>query len=340
MNKIVIMQYTPRQQKGFTLVEIMIALLLGVFLTAGIGNIYIGSQQTNRLQANLSRIQENGRFALDYLAKEIRPAGFQGCPNLSSGSPENVIENSPSSFNLQSAMKGYEYDGSSISGYTPATNVLSGTDIVTVQRGGSCSASVTQSMDNKDDDITVADNCEFETDDFLVISDCLISDMIAASSVSSDSGEQTIVHDTSVNTTANVSKLYGTKTQVFRIYSREFYIKNNADGIPTLYQREIKEVGDIASPNEEELIEGVENLQIVYGVKSIFDGYAYVDADAISATQWKQVKSVRINLLMQSIDDNLTQVPKNIDFAGTTITPTDRRLRRVFSTTVFLRNRT
>ena len=326
------------KHQGFTLVEIMIALLLGVFMTAGIGNIYVGSNETGRLQENLSRIQENGRFALDYLAQEIRPAGFQGCPNLSAVSPVNVIKNFPSSFDFQSAMKGYEYDGSTLSGYTPAANVVSNTDIITIQRGGGCNASVSLSLDNNDDVIEVSDNCGFEANDFLVISDCQTTDIVAASSISNGSGAQEIAHGASVNTTADLSKLYDTKAEVFRIYSREFYIKNNADGIPALYQREVKEVGDIASPNEEELIDGVEDMKLTYGVKNTNNTYAYLSASAV--TNWEQVKSVRIHLLMRSIDNNLTQAAVNIDFDGTTVIPTDRRLRRVFSTTVFLRNRT
>lgn len=338
MSKYLYINSIPTKQQGYTLVEIMIALLLGVFMTAGIGKIYVGSQETGRLQENLSRIQENGRFALDYLAKEIRPAGFQGCPNLSAVSPVNVIENFPTNFNLQSAMRGYTYTGSAISGYTQASNVVNNTDIITVQRGGGCTASVALELDNHDDAITVDDSCEFEANDFLVISDCQTTDIIAATAVSSSSGEQDITHTTSVNTTADLSKLYDTSAEVFRVFSREFYIKNNTDGIPSLYQREVKEVGHIASPNEEELIDGVEDMKVTYGIKNSDNTYAYLSASAI--TQWSQVKSVRINLLMRSIDNNLTQTPVSINFDGTTVTPTDRRLRRVFSTTVFLRNRT
>lgn len=337
MKSIIKINSIPKHQ-GFTLVEIMIALMLGVFMTAGIGNIYIGSQQTSRLQQNLSRIQENGRFALDYLAKEIRPAGYQGCPNLSNVLPEILIDDFPSSFNLQSALRGYTYSGSSISGYTPASNVVSNTDIITVQRASGCTANVTQGLDTLDEEINVDGSCEFEEDDFLVISDCKTSDIIAASSVSDD-GEG-ISHDASVNTSADLSKLYDTKAEVFRIYSREFYIKNNPDDnqIPYLYQREVSKVDDIATPNEEELIDGVEDMEVTYGVKIKNNTYAYLSASAI--TQWNQVKSVRITLLMRSMDDNLTEDPVSINFAGTTVTPTDHRIRRVFSTTVFLRNRT
>ena len=58
---------TPYQnQRGLTLVELMVAMLLGVFLIGGVMQIFISSKQTYRMQENLSRLQENGRFALDF----------------------------------------------------------------------------------------------------------------------------------------------------------------------------------------------------------------------------------------------------------------------------------
>jgi len=66
-------------QTGMTLIEIMIALLIGAFLLGGVLQIFINSKQTNRMQESLSRLQENGRFALDFLAKDIRIAGYWGC---------------------------------------------------------------------------------------------------------------------------------------------------------------------------------------------------------------------------------------------------------------------
>ena len=61
------------------LIEIMIALLIGAFLLGGVLQIFVSSKQTYRMQEGLSRLQENGRFAMDFLARDIRMAGFWGC---------------------------------------------------------------------------------------------------------------------------------------------------------------------------------------------------------------------------------------------------------------------
>ena len=63
-------------QRGFTLIELMIAMLIGVFLMAGVIQIFLSAKQAYRLQENLSRLQENGRFAMDIITKDIRMAGY------------------------------------------------------------------------------------------------------------------------------------------------------------------------------------------------------------------------------------------------------------------------
>lgn len=65
------------QQGGFSLVELMIAMLLGLVLIYGVINVFLSSSQTYRLQEAMFRVQESGRFALDIMARDLRDAGFQ-----------------------------------------------------------------------------------------------------------------------------------------------------------------------------------------------------------------------------------------------------------------------
>ena len=74
---------TGCSQKGLTLIELMIAMLLGVFLIGGILQIFISTKQSYRMQENLSRLQENGRFAMDFIARDMRMTGYWGCLNPS-----------------------------------------------------------------------------------------------------------------------------------------------------------------------------------------------------------------------------------------------------------------
>ena len=64
-----------RDQTGFSLVELMIAITLGLIVLLAVGSIYVGSRQTYRVQEDNARIQEAGRYALEVLGRSIRQAG-------------------------------------------------------------------------------------------------------------------------------------------------------------------------------------------------------------------------------------------------------------------------
>ena len=74
------------KQRGLTLVELMVGLTIGLILTAGILQIFVHSKQTYRVEEALSRVQENGRMALDFIANDIRMASYWGCQS----SPSNI----------------------------------------------------------------------------------------------------------------------------------------------------------------------------------------------------------------------------------------------------------
>lgn len=65
---------------GLTLVELMIAMTLGLLILLAIGSIYIGSRQTYRMQEDSARLQETGRYALETIGRSIRQAGFWNMP--------------------------------------------------------------------------------------------------------------------------------------------------------------------------------------------------------------------------------------------------------------------
>lgn len=67
-------------QPGFTLVELLVAMTLGLLVLLAIGSIYIGSRATFRLQDDNARLQETGRYALEVMGRGIRQAGFWNMP--------------------------------------------------------------------------------------------------------------------------------------------------------------------------------------------------------------------------------------------------------------------
>lgn len=64
-------------QSGVTLIEMMVAITIGLLLTVGIAQIYLSSISTQRTQDNVALLNESSRFAFDLLAREVRKAGFR-----------------------------------------------------------------------------------------------------------------------------------------------------------------------------------------------------------------------------------------------------------------------
>ena len=66
----------PHQQFGFTLVELMVAMMLGLFLMTGVIQLFLGSSQTYSVVASQSQVQDTGRFSLYFLSRSVRHAGY------------------------------------------------------------------------------------------------------------------------------------------------------------------------------------------------------------------------------------------------------------------------
>ena len=144
------------------------------------------------------------------------------------------------------------------------------------------------------------------------------------------------------NAADDLGKTY-TDAQVYPINTISYYVRTGAGGQPSLYRR-------VGTNDAQELVEGIENMQILYGVDTEFasppttPGYGvpnyYVSANNV--TNMANVVSVRISLLARTIDDNLAAQPLAFNYplpTNAATTPTDRRIRRVFNTTIAVRNR-
>lgn len=71
-----------RLQKGLSLIELMVALALGLALLIGLSAVYMAVKQSFRFQETTGRLQEDGTFALDLMARDLRMAGSAGCMGI------------------------------------------------------------------------------------------------------------------------------------------------------------------------------------------------------------------------------------------------------------------
>lgn len=70
------MSPSSMKTKGFTLIEMMVAMLIGLIIIAGIVMLFVSSKQTFRLNTGMSHVHDNGRFAMSYLVSDLRKAGW------------------------------------------------------------------------------------------------------------------------------------------------------------------------------------------------------------------------------------------------------------------------
>ena len=351
-----------RFQSGFSLIEIMVALTLSLFLIVGMIQLLIGNKQSYRVHDAQSRIQENGRFALEIFNHDMRMADFTGCP---SGKEIDNVLNNPTDWwkNLgSSSVIGYDgtqaFPGKAFG--TGSGDRINGTDAIVIIKGSDSNYSIVSHNKN---------SAEFTLNGLPKIKNgsimmgCNPSDYYTQISVfqvknASVNGATTIVsHGVGVvspgNTTATLGQIYGTNSIMIDFVPVAYYIGVSTSGSSrSLYQMRLTVTdAGVASMEASELVEGVENMQIFYGQYSGTDKIIdppYRDASDVS--KWSSVLSVRVNFLMTSLEDKLSTSLQTVTFpadtgdantGGNVYTPvsTDRRLRQTFSTTVGIRNR-
>ena len=141
-------------------------------------------------------------------------------------------------------------------------------------------------------------------------------------------------------------------SQLMRASANAYYIADSvATGVPTLWRESLVRNGDAAQTNRQELITGVEDMRITYGVDTSSDGVAnqYLLANAVAAADWDNVVSVNVTLILRSVrpvyQANRT-IRLNFDANNNgTIEDdgsddyNDRFLRQKVSATIQLRNR-
>jgi type IV pilus assembly protein PilW len=358
--------HPSRRSSGFSLIEVMVSLLISLLLILAIASAFLAGRMSYRVMDVSSRIQETARYAFENLSYDIRMAGSAGCGHASEA---NVLNNSndwdKDLFNFPLA--GFE-EGVSAYPAALAGNVLRG-DALTVLRADNLREYIIASHNAPAAQLQLTANHDIKQGEILVATNCSHAAVFQMTNVNNNNTIDTVVHNTGAATTpgnctkglgapADCSDPLGTSyafapgSRLLRLNSIAYYLRQSASGEPALYRQRLAHSGGNAASVAEELAEGVENMQILYGVdtSASADGAvdAYVTADQVTGVapggsdseKWKRVLSVRVSLLMVSPgNENITTKPQRYTFNGVTTTPNDRRLRKVLDYTIALRNR-
>lgn len=344
-----------KQQKGFSLVELMIAITVGIVLMTGVVQMFVSSKTVFNTQQGLSRLQETGRLAVDYLARDIRQAGYVGCVMPSSWNLKNFLNNPNQFGNNFSPANALQVVESNLlpGGLVLDPAPVDGTQVLIVQSANDQSVAVNDfnSPDEVYVELTTApgEDCPSGIclNDIVVVADCDKAIIFQATGVAEGaaptSGDAAVVltHEGGGDPgNARVTWGGGNARQesveegaeLLTINNVVYYIAEDDNGTPGLYQR-------VQANPSFELLRGVENINYTLGVDTNADRLADAFVEPGDVGNWENAVAVRIDVLVQTPDDNATTEEQTYQFAGEEVVAEDRRIRQVFSTTVGVRSR-
>ena len=353
-----------------SLVELLVALVLSVFLIGGIVQIFVGNRVTFAFNDGLSRIQENARFSLEHIAFTSRMAGYSGC--LSDVTVFNNLA-VPNVFrdDIANGIQGHNAIGTSVgetfvagatdpmpvaggANWSPAlpaelnNQVIPGSDVLIV-RGATGPATSLVAPFSDPNQLYINPGHGFATGELLVVADCQKASLFQLTTIGSAGGVDTLVHANAGGFSPGnaaaawpAEQDFGLGAEVSSHQTHAFYIGRGASGRPSLFQLRLQPLTAASSGfAPEELVEGIDSMQVRFGTDPDNDGDAdnWVPADAVA--DWTQVLSVEVTLLARSADEYGTEIDSIVyNLGGMRFDPVDdRRLRQVYSSTIGIRNR-
>ncbi|MDO9506079.1 MAG: prepilin-type N-terminal cleavage/methylation domain-containing protein [Hydrogenophaga sp.] len=328
---------TSARQAGFSLIELMVALVLGLVVVGGVINIFLTNQQASRSNEDLGRLQESSRLSFELMAREIRQAGGNPCGALVTANVLNNAENLWwANWDPRGTLEGFDagveatgivaignaegertnnssairvlsggmFDGVPITGHNPATGVVS---LATTNHG-------------------------FVEGDYVVICDGETA-AIAQVTASSAAGVGSITHGlggeviagpgvvgrpgncsselafpSGLNCASSVPKTFAAGGYVTRYSASTWYVGNNARGGTSLFRIGPNDVAPV------EVTDGVTNMTIEYltmspppaGIAADWVNAAAIGAWVPTAVAPAAVVAVRLQLDMQSLNNTGT----------------------------------
>ncbi len=387
--------FSPRRARGLSLIEIMIALAIGSLLLVGLVQVFAASRAAYQTSEGMSRVQENGRFAMEFLQRDLRMAGHYGCVNdqahmqsvdsldnhfpVATGASWGVAfpNSNPAVGSPGGSIRGYEATntepgqtvtlGAATAGWTPALppviaalNPLPGSDIIEVRYLGEeglpviniANPSAAQTIFT----VPAARWATFNADGvgaptMFGIADCSFANVFPAAAVNPGAG--TVLVNAFID--RYVAQPVGTAL-LHRAESFVYYVANGASGQPSLWRARADVAGTFPVGGREELVEGIESLQFLFGLDSVVDitvtppsGFITQQSTGAGVVNnpmnWRRVGMVQVGILASSPDTAAAAAPQDAQrrrALGVVFAPPavpDGRFRTTYETTVAMRNR-
>jgi type IV pilus assembly protein PilW len=314
---------TINVQRGLTLIELMIAMTLGLLLIMGVGNIFLSNQQAFRTSENLAGVQENTRIAFELLSREVREAGSNPCGAQVIVNALNPSGTPTIADSWTTPIRGYDnsQDYASVPTGTATGNRVAGTDAILLISGSANSNAAIVDHQVTSAQFKVSSTAHgLKAGDIAMVCNYKVASIFQVTNASNSS--VTIVHNSGTGSPGNCTKGLGMRDPAtlscskplgyledftggsFVIFKAGFwYIGNNSRGGRSLFRY---------SPTDnttDEMVDNVTDMQIDYltenpATKTLATGYV----GASSITDWNTTTSTavaiaaRLNLTLETRD--------------------------------------
>jgi len=317
--------------KGFSLIELMVAMVVGLIIVGGAGSIYVASKRSLTETEQIAALSENGRFALQLISNSARHIGFYGGANPADIRPDEslgaVVDN------CSGGAEAYDTANSIFAVRATNTTVLTcikdarlGTDVLVIKGVDPSSlwdADPNDPTAERDGDFPAA---AWNNQETYVISN-------------SESGILMDGADTPPSVAEGEEFALGAAWP-YRL--QIYYIKEEDGATPTLSRKILAWDGSAMSVQTQDLVQGVENIRFLFGYDSTNNGRVDTLAnleDVTTANAWDQVISLQAFILLRSdVADPNYDNAKTYNLGDISIAPEDNVRRILLHSDIVMRN--
>lgn len=326
-----------RSSQGFTLIELMVAMLLGLIVIGGVVSVFIANQRTYRTNQALGDVQDGSRTAFEMMARDIRDAGLNGCNN--NGRVANVLNARPGGTataqwwaNWDNALIGYDHSqtDAAVANGTAEKARVNGTDSLMLLRAEGSGVTVKLNTEPAATFTINESSSDLQAGDVIMVCDPDHAALVQITSLASG----TITHAASgspgnCNTdlsfptvcSSTSSYVFTPNAQISKLAAVDWYVGVNPLGGSSLYRIGLENVAGVPTPKAQEMVRDVTGMTLAYHQS----GNATFVPASTAGINWALVDAVRVTLTLESVDKK----------SGTDAKP----ISRTFTATTTVRNR-
>ncbi len=322
-----------KRNSGYTLIEWMIAIVIGLFITGGLMSLYVISNETTQDSLDNGELQEHGRIAMNLLLRDLRMAGFWGDYTglplaLGSGVALSTAANSLSSSSDC-------LDTRSVGSFPSASGNLRSVWTLNVNASGSKGSSLAC--------ISLASGASFAPNsDIIDIKRAQGAPIADATTL--DSSHFYIASNVHALNFFKGSETRPTTTaipnrQVWE-YTRHIYYISTQNSIPELHMMYLTD-----AMQNTPIVRGVERMRILFAIDTTLEPDGIIDAyilpENVTQQQWdeRRVIGAKLFVLVRSIEpSNQYANPNTYSLGNINYTPADNYRRLLLQSTVIFKN--